>query len=181
MGTLINYDLAILGSGSAAFAAAIKARVLGARVVMIERATLGGTCVNVGCVPSKALLRAAETYFQAGHHSFVGIKTKAEGVELADLVAQKDELVAALRRGKYADLTEVYGWEMLQGEASFEDATTLRVNGAPLKANAYLIATGASPAIPPIPGLAEAGRYPGRHRRQRHWPGAGPALPYAGH
>jgi len=151
------YDLAIIGSGSAAFAAAIKARTLGARVVMVERGTLGGTCVNVGCVPSKALLRAAEVFYHAGHHPFAGIQTRAERVDLPTLVAAKNDLVAALRQEKYSDLVEAYGWDVLQGEASFADASRLRVNGAILEAGAYLIATGASPAVPPIPGLAEAG------------------------
>jgi len=72
-----NYDLLILGSGSAAFGAAIKARDLGARVAIIERDIIGGTCVNIGCVPSKALLRAAETYWQAGHNPFAGVPTTA--------------------------------------------------------------------------------------------------------
>jgi len=147
----------IVGSGSAAFAAAIRAHELGARVVMVERGTLGGTCVNIGCIPSKALLRAAETYYQAGHHRFAGIRTQATGVDLEALVVQKDKLVHALRQEKYADLVGVYGWEVLQGEARFEDPATLRVNGSTLAADAYLIATGAAPAVPPIPGLAEAG------------------------
>ena len=71
-----GYDVAIIGSGSAAFAAAIRAD-LGACVVMVEAGILGGTCVNIGCVPSKALLRAAEVYHLAGHHNFAGIETKA--------------------------------------------------------------------------------------------------------
>jgi len=87
-----GYDLAIVGSGSAAFAAAIRARELGARVVIVERSTIGGTCVNVGCVPSKALLRATETFRQAGHHPFAGVETSASAVDLRALVAQKDEL-----------------------------------------------------------------------------------------
>ncbi len=152
-----DYDLAIIGAGSAAFAAAIKARSLGARVVMIERSTIGGTCVNVGCVPSKALLRAAEVFYRAGHHSFAGIQTQAERVDLPALVAAKNDLVAALRQEKYLDLVEAYDWEVLHGEASFEDTRRLRVNGTVLEAGAYLIATGASPAFPPIPGLQEAG------------------------
>lgn len=152
-----RYDLAIVGSGSAAFAAAIKATELGDRVVMVERGTLGGTCVNVGCVPSKALLRAAEAYFGAGHNSFAGVETSAGRVDLAALIAQKDELVAVMRQQKYADLVTSYGWDVIEGEAAFEDPQTLRVNGTTLHAGAYLIATGASPAVPPIPGLAEAG------------------------
>jgi mercuric reductase len=152
-----DYDLAIIGSGSAAFAAAIRARNLGARVIIVERSTVGGTCVNVGCVPSKALLRAGEAFHTAGHHPFAGIDTRAGDVDLRALVAQKDELVAALRKEKYEDLLGVYGIDLVRGSARFTDEKTLEVDGQPLEASAYLIATGASPAVPPIPGLAEAG------------------------
>jgi mercuric reductase len=152
-----DYDLAIIGSGSAAFAAAIAARERGARVVMVEQGTVGGTCVNIGCVPSKALLRAAEIYHLAGRHPFAGIETRAGRVDLAALVTQKDELVTALRREKYLDLVQAYGWELRRGHAEFLDERTLAVDGEPLTARAYLIATGAAPSIPPIPGLAESG------------------------
>lgn len=152
-----GYDLAIVGSGSAAFAAAIAATERGARVVMVERGTVGGTCVNVGCVPSKALLRAAEAYYQAGHHPFVGIGTRAIGVDLPAVIAAKDELVRQLRQEKYLDLIEEYGWELRHGNARFRDERTLELDGEPLVADRYLIATGAAPFIPPIPGLAEAG------------------------
>jgi mercuric reductase len=151
------YDLAIVGSGSAAFAAAIKARDEGLRVVMVERDTIGGTCVNIGCVPSKALLKAAEVYHQSGHHPFAGVQTSAGAVDLAALVNQKRELVAELRRDKYANLVEDYGWEVRKGSARFEEGDIVLVDGRPLEANAYLIATGASPSVPAIPGLAEAG------------------------
>src|SRR5262249_8053310 len=101
-----DYDLLVLGAGSAAFAAAIGGRDGGYRVALAEAGTLGGTCVNVGCVPSKALLRAGEAYWAAGHNRFAGITTSAGPVDLAALVAQKDELVAALRQEKYADLVD---------------------------------------------------------------------------
>jgi mercuric reductase len=152
-----DYDLVIIGSGSAAFAAAIRARDLGARVLMVEAGTLGGTCVNVGCVPSKFLLRAAEVYHRARHHGYAGIPTQAGPVDWSALVRQKDELVRALRKEKYADLVELYGWELVQGRAQFVDAETLAVDGRTVRAPAYIIATGASPAVPPIEGLAEAG------------------------
>ena len=148
-----HYDLAIVGSGGGAFAAAIAATERGARVVMIERGTLGGTCVNIGCVPSKTQLRAGELYWHAGHHPFMGIRTRAESVELPALVARKDELVASLRKEKYADLIDEYGWELVHGEASFEDAETLRVRDRAIHADGFLLATGARPAIPPIQGL----------------------------
>lgn len=150
-----NYDLAIVGSGSAAFAAAIRARELGARVVMIERGTLGGTCVNVGCVPSKTLLRAGEIYYRAGHHPFSGIHTETGKVDLESLVAQKDELVRTLRQEKYEALIGEYGWDFISGEAIFSDERHLEVNGKKVGSRYILLATGASPAVPPIPGLDE--------------------------
>ncbi len=152
-----DYDLAVIGSGGAAFSAAIRARDAGADVVMIERGTLGGTCVNIGCVPSKTLLRAGEIYHLAGHHPFAGIATEAGPVQMGRLSRQKDELVGDLRQHKYEDLVADYGWELVHAEAAFADARTLHVGGHSVTANAFLIATGARPAVPYIPGLAEAG------------------------
>jgi mercuric reductase len=152
-----DYDLVVIGAGSAAFAAAITARDLGARVAIVERGTIGGTCVNIGCVPSKALLRPAELYWGAGHHPFRGIETSAGGVSLVDLVAQKDELVEELRQSKYVDLVDIYGFDVLPGEARFTDPGTIEVDGKPVTAAHYLVATGASPWVPPIPGLDETG------------------------
>jgi len=152
-----DYDLLVLGAGSAAFAAAIRGRDAGYRVALAEAGTLGGTCVNVGCVPSKALLAAGAAYWAAGHHPFAGITTSAGPVDLAALVAQKDELVAALRQEKYADLVSAYGFEILPGHAAFTGPGTVEVAGRVIRPGAVLIATGASPAAPPIPGLAQAG------------------------
>jgi mercuric reductase len=158
MGQLDNaYDLAIVGSGGAAFGAAIEARRRDARVVMVERATVGGTCVNVGCVPSKTLLAGARAFHTAASHPFAGLPTQTGPVDLAGLVAQKDDLVADMRQHKYRDLAKVYDFEIIHGVASFENPTTLAVDGRELAASAYLIATGAEPAIPPLPGLREAG------------------------
>ncbi len=152
-----DYDLAIIGSGSAAFAAAIKARDQDARVVMIERGTIGGTCVNIGCVPSKTLLRGAELFHLAGRHPFDGIETRADGVDYGAMVTQKDRLVGEMRSQKYSDLIDEYGWELIRGEARFLDEATLAVGDRIIRAGAYLIATGARPSTPSIPGLDEAG------------------------
>lgn len=149
-------DLAVVGGGSAGFAAAIKAAELGARVAIVERGTLGGTCVNVGCVPSKALVRAAETVFRVRHHPFAGVRTHLDGVNLADLVAQKDRLVEALRRAKYEDVLAAYPTiRLLKGRASFRPDGTLAIDGAPLRADKVVLALGARPWVPPIPGLAD--------------------------
>lgn len=142
-----GYDLVILGSGSAAFAAAIRARSYGARVGLVEAHTLGGTCVNVGCVPSKVLLEAAQRRHDC----------PPTAQRMQEAVGRKDELVAHLRRVKYEDLLARYDLDLVRGEASFEDAWTVRAGSRLLRAGAYIIATGASPNPPPIPGLREAG------------------------
>ncbi|MBI2238409.1 MAG: FAD-dependent oxidoreductase, partial [Actinobacteria bacterium] len=99
-----EYDLLILGSGSAAFAAAIRAKDLGASVALCESNTIGGTCVNIGCVPSKALLAAGELYYRAGHSPFAGVGTSASSLDLGALVRSKDERVDRLRYEKYENL-----------------------------------------------------------------------------
>jgi len=152
-----DYDLLVLGAGSAAFAAAIRGRDAGYRVALAEAGTLGGTCVNVGCVPSKALLAAGAAYWAAGHPRFAGITTSAGPVDLAALVAQKDDLVDALRQEKYAGLVDAYGFEVLRGHAAFTGPDTVEVAGRVIRPGAVLIAAGASPAAPPIPGLSGAG------------------------
>src|SRR5713101_6957891 len=115
----MRYDLAIIGSGGAAFAAAITASDVGASVVMIERGTVGGTCVNTGCVPSKALLAAAAARHDAASGQFPGIVTQAGPVDMATLAGGKDELVAAMRAPKYVDLAADYSWEISAGAARF--------------------------------------------------------------
>src|SRR5699024_62902 len=116
-----DYDLLIIGSGGAAFSAAIKSTEYGAKVGMIERGAVGGTCVNIGCVPSKTLLRAGEINHLAKANPFKGLQTSAGEVELASLVNQKDGLVSELRNQKYIDLIEEYGFDLIKGEAKFID------------------------------------------------------------
>ncbi len=147
-------DLAVIGSGGAAMSAAIHARLLGASVALVEEGTLGGTCVNIGCVPSKTLLAAAGARHIAQTNPFLGAPTNAGDVDYAGLVAQKDELVSQLRQAKYADVATAYDFQVHPGVASFADSDTLLVDGEPLAASAYLVATGAEPAVPDLPGLA---------------------------
>ncbi|MER3444507.1 MAG: mercury(II) reductase [Meiothermus sp.] len=150
----MSYDLLIIGSGSAGVAAALEAASKGAKAAVIEGGVLGGTCVNVGCVPSKALLRAAEAFHKAGHHPFQGIQAQALRVDLGEFIGQKDRLVGALRQEKYAEVLEAAGVPLIRGQARFLDGETLEVNGQVHKARPYLLATGASATLPPIPGLA---------------------------
>ncbi|MDP9728005.1 mercury(II) reductase [Alicyclobacillus tolerans] len=150
-----EYDLLIIGSGASAFSAAIQAVGYGAKVAMVERGTIGGTCVNIGCVPSKTMLRAAEIHHMAMHNPFHGLNTSTGAVDLAKLIVDKNELVGELRQHKYIDLIDEYGFDLIQGEARFVDERTVDVNGRQITARNFLISTGASPAVPNIPGLYE--------------------------
>src|SRR5229473_8007084 len=152
-----DYDLIVIGSGSAAFAAAIRATEAGSRVALIESNVVGGTCVNVGCVPSKAMLAPADAYFRAGHYPFAGIETSANGVDLGAMVDSKAELVEELRAKKYVDLAKDYGFTICHGLAEFIDPETIECGGQRIRAGKYIVATGAAPEVPSIPGLKEAG------------------------
>ena len=153
--------VAIIGSGGGAFAAAIRAAEEGARVTMIEAGTIGGTCVNVGCVPSKITLRAAELHHRRAHHPFDGIPRDTGTVDRTALLAQMRGRVEELRESKYEGiLGDEPAIDFLAGWARFEDARTLIVEEPSgvvqrLQPDRILITTGASPAVPPIDGLAE--------------------------
>lgn len=148
--------LVILGGGSAAFAAALKASDLGARAVIInDGLPMGGTCVNVGCVPSKTLIRAAEALHRAAHPPpFAGIATSGKLLDFKAVIQQKRELVNELRQAKYADVIgDNPNITFVKGRARLLDAKTVATDSLQLKADAILIATGARPSVPPIPGL----------------------------
>lgn len=161
-----RYDLAVVGSGAAGFAAAISARRHGASVVMVEAGIVGGTCVNTGCVPSKALLAAAQVrQVAATADRFPGLAAGAGRVEFEELIAGKDALVAGMRSDRYMNLAGRYGWEIVAGVARFAHTpggAVLEVQHDSggvrrIEASRYLIATGSAPAVPSIDGLAEAG------------------------
>ena len=134
------------------------ARRISARVTLIESGTLGGTCVNVGCVPSKTLLRAADAQHRAAHHGFEGVRTTAQRPDFAGVMAQKDALVAALRQGKYADVIAHYpSVTVRRGRALINQDLSVTIDGDDLKPDRLIVTTGASPWAPPIPGLAETG------------------------
>lgn len=151
-----HYDLAVIGAGSAGFSAAITAAELGAQVALIGHGTLGGTCVNVGCVPSKTLIRAAETLHQAASASrFAGIEGQVRIKGWQSVIAQKDELVAELRQAKYADLLPAYnGVVYFDGPARLIEGG-VTVNDQTIQSDKIIIATGAHPAIPNIPGIED--------------------------
>lgn len=151
------YDLAILGGGSAAFAAALRGSELGARVLLVNEGLIGGTCVNVGCVPSKTLIRAAENAHWNRLSRFRGIKPEGSQIDFPELVREKDELVASLRQAKYEDVAaRDPRIEVREGRARLLDTRELEIAGETIRAEKILIATGARPALPPIPGLDDS-------------------------
>lgn len=152
--------IAVIGSGGAAMAAALKAAERGARVTLIERGTMGGTCVNVGCVPSKIMLRAAHIAHLRGRSPFdEGISAHSSTIDRPRLLAQQEGRVAELRRTKYEDLLAGNpAITVLHGEARFKDDHTLAValnggGGCEVPFDSAFIGSGARPAIPPIHGL----------------------------
>jgi len=155
-----HFDLMVIGAGSAGFAAAIKGAELGYRVAMVEAGTIGGVCVNVGCVPSKTLIRAMEQYHQAGQSRFRGVHTLPGALHWAQVIADKDALVAEMRQSKYADVLAAYPEiTYIQGRARLTGDNRVEIDGKAYAPEKILITTGAHPWAPPIPGLKEAG-YP---------------------
>jgi mercuric reductase len=161
-----HYDLLILGSGSTAFAAATRAADLGKTAVVIEARTLGGTCVNRGCLPSKNLIEAARLVYDAAHPRYPGLTPARLGVDFPALVAQKDEIIRKYREQHYASIPDEPDGEgpnpiqVVAGRAKLVDPHTAEVSAPDgslrqLSGDQVLIATGSSPTIPDIPGLAE--------------------------
>jgi len=158
-----SYDLAILGSGSTAFAAAVRATELGKSVVMTEDRTLGGTCLNRGCLPSKNLIGAAHIVYTSAHPRYPGLQATPMTFNLPALVEQKDELIRTYRQQHYASLLAhdgMPGPRVVYGHAALVDPHTVEVQAADgslrhLKGEQILIATGSSPSIPTLAGLAE--------------------------
>jgi len=153
-----DYDLLVIGAGSGGFAAAIRGVELGQRVALVNDGTLGGTCVNVGCVPSKALIRAAEAWHRAGQQVFAGVTTRQESLDWDAVRSQKDSLVTGLRQSKYADVLAAYpDITFIPGRARFQADGSVLVGDKIIRARKYMITTGARPRMLPIPGAAEAG------------------------
>lgn len=150
-----GYDLAVVGAGSAGFSAAITAAEAGARVALIGHGKIGGTCVNFGCVPSKALIRAVDTLHQASAASrFEGIRAEAKMTDWAATVAQKQTLVDDLQGAKYIDVLRRYeNVAYVEGRAAFDDDGNLTVNGVRLSTAKVVLATGSRPHLPAISGI----------------------------
>lgn len=156
----LHFDLIIIGGGSAAFAAAIKANEQGMTTLLINGGLpIGGTCVNVGCLPSKHLIRAGEQIHRASHSSFTGIKPCKPEIDFKKIIQQKKELVKIMQQKKYLDVVSDFeNLKIIEGKAKFLDTKTISVNDKEnFTADKFLIATGATTNIQNIQGLKEAG------------------------
>lgn len=155
-GSRDQFDLMVIGGGSAGFAGAIRGAELGFLVALVEADTIGGTCVNIGCIPSKALIRAVEAHHQAGEQRFRGIETLQGRIEWPQVLAHKDELVSELRKTRYTDVLAAYPEiAYIQGRARLTGKGGVDIDGRNYTSSKIIIATGAKPWAPPIPGLDE--------------------------
>jgi len=153
-----RYNLVVIGAGPAGLVAAAGAAGLGAKVALIERSLMGGDCLNVGCVPSKALIRCAQAAADVRNAARFGVRIDGESqVDFGAVMERMRRLRADLsRHDSVARFTEL-GVDVFQGEARFEDGQTIVVGDDRLNFSKALIATGARATAPPIPGLEEAG------------------------
>ncbi len=154
-----RYNLVVIGAGTAGLISALLASSLGARVALIERHLMGGDCLNVGCVPSKALIRAGRWVHEARAAAALGLRLP-EG-QLPDFGAAMERLREIRARISHEDsaarYTEEFGIDVYLGQARFTSKETIDVDGTELRFKKAVIATGARPVAPPIPGLAESG------------------------
>lgn len=149
-------DILVVGGGSAGFSAAITAAEEGANVVLAGEGTIGGTCVNVGCVPSKTMIRAMDAVHSAKKTSrFDGVKAVSEVFNWKALVQQKQQLVDDLRKAKYEDLLPEYSnISYVTGRATFTgNGTEIEVDGTLYHPKKIILATGSASVLPPINGI----------------------------
>jgi dihydrolipoamide dehydrogenase len=148
-----TFDIAVIGAGPGGYPAAIRAAQLGARVAIIEKEKLGGTCLNWGCIPTKALIAAAETFEKIKHAEKFGINVKDASVDYSVMIGNKDKAVGTLRSGINSLLT-ANGVKQFTGTASFVDRNTIEVDGGAsvpasrISAKKIIIATGSTSAMP---------------------------------
>ena len=146
----------VIGGGPGGYVAAIRAAQLGARVTLIERDRIGGTCLNRGCMPTKALLHSAEVYELATHSEGIGILGRDVTVDWARVQANRQGVSDKLTSG-VAALMRANKISVINGEAVFTGARTVSVDGRSLTADKIIISSGSYPIVPPIPGVKESG------------------------
>lgn len=155
MADLLTPDICVIGAGSGGLSVAAAAAAFGVPVVLIEKGKMGGDCLNYGCVPSKALLAAAKHAVAPRRVSPFGLTLPRAEIDFAKVSAHVRGVIAAIAPNDSRERFTGLGVHVIQGAACFTDATTVGVGNFAIKARRFVIATGSSAAVPPIPGLAE--------------------------
>ena len=150
-----EFDLAILGGGPGGYAAAIRAAQLGAKVVLIEQDKVGGTCLNRGCIPTKALIASTNFYERMQKAESLGLSATNISIDFAKVVARKNEVVAKLVKG-LAGLIEKNGIEIIYGQGEVVAPGLIKINNRDVQSRAIILATGSLPAS--LPGVAHDGK-----------------------
>ena len=149
------YDLIIIGAGPGGYIAAERAGSKGKKVLLVEKADLGGVCLNAGCIPSKTLINSGKLFAQACNSDVYGVTVENPRFDLTKAMAYKQRVIKTLRNGVGFQMKQRQV-DILTGDASFIDQRTVQVNGDKYQAENVIVATGASPVLPPISGLDEA-------------------------
>jgi dihydrolipoamide dehydrogenase len=149
------YDLVVIGAGPGGYEAAAHAARAGKKVALIEKSRTGGTCLNVGCIPTKALLKSARVFSEYRSAPCYGVHTGEVRFDMPAVIERKNRIVATLTRGVDAMLRRA-GVERIAGHGRLASAGSVEVNGERLAAHHILIATGSRPAVPPITGIGSA-------------------------
>lgn len=146
-----KFDIVVIGSGPGGYPAAIRAAQRGKKVALVEAKEIGGTCLNRGCIPSKALIAGAELLHEIRHAENFGIKVDSVSIDYATLVAHKDKVVEKLRKG-LEGLIRGNGIEIIRGHAKFTSPKQLDIGGEVIEADQIIIASGSEPrSIPAFP------------------------------
>ncbi|MZQ98994.1 MAG: FAD-dependent oxidoreductase, partial [Acidaminobacter sp.] len=148
----MKYDVAILGGGPGGYESAIRCAQLGLKTALIEARDLGGTCLNRGCIPTKALLHSAEIYENAKEAENFGVSTGTVTYDYGVMAARKDTIVTSIRKS-IGIMQKKHGVEVINGFGRLKDSQTIEVGEQLVKADKIILAMGSVPSRPPIPGL----------------------------
>lgn len=155
MSNIIKADICVIGGGSAGLSVAAGAAQMGAKTVLVERAEMGGDCLNTGCVPSKALLAAAKQAYRMGTGEKFGIKAVKPEIDFAAVNAHVKSVIAAIEPNDSVERFEGLGVTVIKAHGRFKDERTIIAGDNEIVARRIVIATGSRAAVPPIPGLDE--------------------------